>query len=292
MKSWASSGDLVRIRRIEHEELGIELCLQPAAMDVRTLLDKIVQHHHESTVEGIEVFAAGRAPGDAAEDDFRRGRLPDRGRVELAGPEVRGDDLDILVEVTLRLDTSLLEGETREAVSARTMRRGGDFTVHPLDRLSAVGELRRIVAHEEDIALLLRCAEHRDDPDVRATAFLDVAERGRDRRHVTHVSNVLLFSGHRVHDHRPLQADFEGGGRTVGQVVLPETLSVVHDPGPGFGVVRLVADDQIHRLAFLAEVDAGGRALRHHRRCKHGPHCYRCRALLHACSIRHRVSPL
>ena len=209
-------------------------------------------------------------------------------RVELAGTEVGGDDLDVLVQVALRLDARLLEREAREAVRARTVGGGGHLAVHPRHRLPAVGELRRVVAHEEDVALLLRRAEHRDDADVRASALLDVAERRGDRRHVAHVADVLLLAGHRVHDHRALQPDLELGGRALRQVLLPEALAVVDHPGPRLGVVRLVADDQIHRFAFLAEIDARRSILRRYRhRERSSRHRY---DLLHVHSNRHHAS--
>jgi len=61
----------------------------------------------------------------------------------------------------------------------------------------------------------------------------------------------LLLAGHRVNDDGALQSDLKLYGRARGQVFLPQLLAVDDDAGPGLGVIRLIADDQLYRLALL-----------------------------------------
>ena len=137
------------------------------------------------------------------------------------------------------------------------MRRGGVLAGHPLHRLLAALELRRIVANEENVALLLRRAERRHNADIRAATIRQIAEGGYDPRHVADVADMLLLAGHRVNDDGALQSDLKLYGRARRQVFLPQLLAVDDDAGPGLGVIGLIADDQLYRLALLADKDTG-----------------------------------
>src|SRR6266511_2235552 len=66
---------------------------------------------------------------------------------------------------------------------------------------------------------------------------------------------MLLFTGHRVDYDGALQSDLKLHGRARRQVFLPKLLAVDDDAGPGLGVVGLIADDEMDRLALLAELD-------------------------------------
>ncbi len=136
------------------------------------------------------------------------------------------------------------------------MRRGSVLAGHPLHGLLAALELRRFVANEENVALLLRRAQRRHDADIRPAAIWQVAEGGDDRRHVANVADVLLLAGHRVDDDGTLQPDLKFHGRARRQVFLPKLLAVDDDAGPGLGVVGLIADDEMDGLALLAELDS------------------------------------
>src|SRR6266436_113881 len=91
--------------------------------------------------------------------------------------------------------------------------RGGVRAGHPLHRLLAALELRRIVANEENVALLLRRAERRLNADIRAATIRQIAEGGDDPRHVADVADMLLLAGHRVNDDGALQSDLKLYGR-------------------------------------------------------------------------------
>src|SRR6516165_1839903 len=66
---------------------------------------------------------------------------------------------------------------------------------------------------------------------------------------------MLLLAGHRVNDDGALQSDLKLFGRARRQVFLPQLLAVDDDAGPRLGVIGLIADDQLYRLALLAELD-------------------------------------
>src|SRR6516162_7649515 len=69
------------------------------------------------------------------------------------------------------------------------------------------------------------------------------------------LADMLLLAGHRVNDDGALQSDLKLYGRARRQVFLPQLLAVDDDAGPGLGVIGLIADDQLYRLALLAELD-------------------------------------
>jgi hypothetical protein len=108
------------------------------------------------------------------------------------------------------------------------VRRADNLVVHPLHNVLAGVEFRRIVADEEDIALLLGQAEHGDESDVPHLGAV-----GRDeRRHVAHVADLLFIREHLADDHGPLETDLEFNFRSFGQMLLPEFQSVDDHAGP------------------------------------------------------------
>ena len=71
------------------------------------------------------------------------------------------------------------------------------------------------------------------------------------------VADVLLAREQVVDDDRALQADLEIDRRALRQVFLVELLAAHDHARPRLGVVGLVADHELDRLADLAEVDVG-----------------------------------
>ena len=150
----------------------------------------------------------------------------------------------------------------REAIGAASFRHRNRFAVQPFDRLLCVLELRRVLAHQERIALVEGEAEIRHEADVG-----DVLLRGRDnRRHVAHVADVLLAGEQVVHDDRALQANLEFDLGPFRQIFLVELLAAHDDAGPGLRVVRLIADDELDRCSRLAIIDV----CRERRQCHAG----------------------
>ncbi len=109
-------GDLGRIVGIGKEKLGVEFGLEPGPVHVRALRDQVVEHDQEAPVERVKILAARGAARQPGLHDLSGRGLPDNRRIELAGAEIRGDDLDVLVEVGLRLDARLLERQPRKAI--------------------------------------------------------------------------------------------------------------------------------------------------------------------------------
>ena len=98
--------------------------------------------------------------------------------------------------------------------------------------------------------------------------------RRDDRRHVADIADVLLAGQHRVDDDGALQADLELDVRALRQVLLLELLAAHDDAGPRLGVVGLIADDELDRLARFAELDGCVRHRHHqgrHARAEHIP---------------------
>ena len=193
-------GDRIRICRIGQEQLRIELGFEPGTMHVRTAFDQVVAHDQETSVAFVKGFAAGNPPGNTVQLHLRSRRLPDGTAIELARLEVGGHDLDVLVQVLVRRDPGLFEDHPKEAVCAGAVRRSGHFAVEPLHGRFGIGELRRVVAHENDIALLLRRAQHRNHANV---GNFGLGGRN-DCRHVAHVADLLLVGEQLADDDRAL----------------------------------------------------------------------------------------
>ena len=212
------------ILRIGDEELRIELGLHPGLHHVRALLDEVGAHSEQPAIVLLHALAGRDQAREAVPDQARGGGLPHHRRIELAGAEVGGDHLDVLVQVLLRLDLEFLEGRLCEAVGAASFRHGDGLAVEPADRVLVVLELRRVVAHEEGVALVPRQPEHADQPDIG-----DLGLRGGDNPgHVAVVADVLLAGEHVVDDDRALQADLELDVRALRQILFVELLAAHH----------------------------------------------------------------
>ena len=218
------------------------------------MLDQVGTHRQEATVAFADRRTGRNALGQALLHEPRRGGLPDDCRIELAGSEAARDDLDVLVQDRRRRDAFLLEGLLSEAVGAAAQRHRDTLAVQPLDAFLGVLELWGIGSREEHVALVGADAQRRDDADIGDLLL----GRRHDARHVAHVPDVLLACEHRVHDHGPLESNRELDGRSLRQVLLVQLLATHHDAGPRLRVVRLIADDQVHRRSRLSELEIAG----------------------------------
>ena len=103
----------------------------------------------------------------------------------------------------------------------------GTATVLPSSHFSASSEelnCRRIGANQEDVALVVAKAEHRNDADI-----ADVRMAGRDDAgHVADVTDVDFPGEHAVDNDCALETDLETDVRSLRQVFLVE-LFVAHD---------------------------------------------------------------
>ncbi len=129
----------------------------------------------------------------------------------------------------------------------------------PFDGFLGRLEFGSIIPDQENIALIIAEPEHRDETQI---TYVRLAG-GHDARHIADIADVLLACDHPVHDDRALQTNLESDGRTLRQIFFVKLL-VAHDQaGPRFGVVGLIADDEIDRSAWLAVVllvrSVGGR---------------------------------
>ena len=251
---------------VRHEQRGVEFGIEPGLDDIRTGFDQVCAHRQKARVILIDVDAGGDAAREAFFHQARRRRLPDDRRVNLAGAEVAGHHLDVLVQVILRRHALLLEHGLGKTVRTGALGGGDLLAIEPLHRRLWRGEGRRILAHQKDVAHVLAHADGGHQADVR-----DFGLGGRDDgRHVAHVADVLLAGQHVVDDDRALQADLKLDGRTLGQIFFVELLAAHHHAGPGLGVVRLIADHQLDRLAGLAVVDVSCHCRRGCKTARHG----------------------
>ena len=104
------------------------------------------------------------------------------------------------------------------------MWRSNQLAVHPFHSFHTVRELRRIVLYEEHVALLSGCTQYRDHADINCVLL----GRGYDRRHISHVAQVVLLAEHLAHDDRTLKADLELDVGTGWQILLPQLLAIDH----------------------------------------------------------------
>ena len=198
-------GDVHRILRVGEIKLGIELGFEPGLDDVGPLFDQRLRHHHEAAVELVD----GGAGRDLAGELSWMRRDAVGSQITAASSFLARKPLVITSMLWLRYSDGLmfdaLEYGLRETVGAASLRHRDRLAVEPLERFLGRFELRRIGAHEEDIALVVAEAEHRNDADV---ANIGMAG-GHDGRHVADVTDIDLAGEHAVDDDRALQADLE-----------------------------------------------------------------------------------
>ena len=96
--------DFHRVLRIGEEQLRIELGVEPRLDDVGPLLDQVGAHAQEAGVVLVDRSAGRDLARQPFQHQARGRRLPHHRRVELAGAEVAGDHLDVLVQIRRRLD--------------------------------------------------------------------------------------------------------------------------------------------------------------------------------------------
>src|SRR5439155_6670481 len=136
--------------------------------------------------------------GNTLGDDLRDVRLELLGRVDLAGLELRLDDLRAEVELLPELPALARLEERREAITARrTAGHTVRLAVEPLEPLLRRLEIRRVRADEHDGAdVPRRPVMERDDPEIGRLAL----GRGHHGRRVPEVADLELVGEEPVED--------------------------------------------------------------------------------------------
>ena len=177
--------------------------------------------------------------------DARDGGLPQHRGVDLAGTQIRGNDLDRLIEDRRRFDLGGLDDQPEKAMRAAALRRRQRLAVEPSDRLLRRTELRRIGAHHDHVAALARRKAGIGHQVDRSDAALG---RRDDRRHVSQVADLLLVREHLVDDDRALQRVLKLDFAARRKVLFPQLQCPDHHRRVRDGVVGLIAHDQLDRL--------------------------------------------
>src|SRR5262245_34981664 len=242
--------DLHVVLGLRPEQVGVEFGLEPALDDVRTLFDQLVLHGHEAAIQLANHLGVANALGDAFHDDLGRGWLPHDRAVKPPGLEVRSLYLDVLVQVLRRFDVELAHRLLAAAVGAATLRHRDALVAPPLHRLFGRLEVGRLVARQEDAALVVGEAQYGHHAQLAHVALADRHDGG----HVAHVADVVFVGEHGVADDGALQTDLPRDRGALGQVLLPWLHFLLDHSRPSLGVVRLVADYEMPWLAGFTVV--------------------------------------
>ena len=125
--------------------------------------------------------------------------------IQFACAESTGDNLYVLVQITGRLNTLFLKYCQCETVSTGAFWHGNHFSVHPLDGFISIGKFRGIVLNQHVIALIEGKPGSRHDTNICNPVF----GGSNNRRHITHIANVLFTCQHSVYNNSALQTDLE-----------------------------------------------------------------------------------
>src|SRR2546422_9515525 len=128
--------DLGPVLRIEDVLLRLELGPEPCFDDIGPRFDEILAHRDGTGVRNAERMPGGDDTREALADDVadaRDGGLPQHRRVDLAGAQIRGNDLDRLIEDRRRFDLGGLDDQPEKTMRAAALRRSQRLAIEPSD---------------------------------------------------------------------------------------------------------------------------------------------------------------